>query len=122
MRSTPFWTDRATATQPARQLDYGTRAPLPGAIVRRSPLVRFVEVSQVVGDRVQLAPAVEHPGVDGAVAYVGGTPVVPLLAPLEGEATIGDLVGAWTATMPAATAVELAEWLLRRGVIEEVGV
>ena len=122
MRSTPFWTDRATTIRPSGPLDPGPTAPLPGAIVRRSPLTRFVEVSQVVGDRVQLAPAFEHPGVDGAVAYVAGTPVVPLLAPLDGEAAIGDLVDAWADTMPAATAVELAGWLLRRGVIEEVGV
>jgi hypothetical protein len=89
--------------------------------VRRSPLVRFVEVSQVVGNMVRLAPAVEHPGFDGAVAYVAGTPVVPLLARLDGVCTIGDLVGTWAGTMPAATAVELAQWLFRRGVIEEVG-
>jgi hypothetical protein len=96
--------------------------PPPDAVVRRSPLVRFVEVSQVVGDTVRMAPAVEHPGFDGAVAYVAGTAVVPLLEPLDGVATIGDVVGAWAGTMPAATAVELAQWLLRRGVIEEVGV
>ena len=76
----------------------------------------------MVGDTVRLAPAVEHPGFDGAVAYVAGTPVVPLLEPLDGSATIGDVVGAWAETMPAAAAVELAEWLLQRGVLEEVGV
>jgi hypothetical protein len=85
-------------------------------------LVRFVEVSQVVGDSIRLAHAVEHPGFDGAVAYVAGTPVVPLLAPLDRVTTIGDLVGAWAATMPAATAADVALWLLERGVIEEVGV
>ncbi len=71
------------------------RRRCPGAVVRRSPLVRFVEVSQVVGDTVRLAPASSTPEFDGAVAYVAGTPVVPLLAPLDGVATIGDLVGAW---------------------------
>jgi flavin-dependent dehydrogenase len=128
VRATAFWTAR-TPTGPrtlpadaALRLESGRAAPPPGAVVRRSPLVRFVEISQVVGDRVRLAPAVQHPGFDGAVAYVAGTAVVPLLEPLDGVATIGDLVGTWAGTMPAATAIELAQWLLRRGVIEEVGV
>jgi hypothetical protein len=123
VRATAFWTERATARPQARHAAAARRpVPPPGAVVRRSPLLRFVEVSQVVGDTVRMAPAVEHPGFDGAVAYVAGTAVVPLLAPLDGVATIGDVVGAWAGTMPAATAVELAQWLLRRGVIEEVGV
>ena len=128
VRATAFWTAR-TSTGPrtvpadaAPLLESGREVPPPGAVVRRSPLVRFVDVSQVVGDRVRLAPAVQHPGFDGAVAYVAGTPVVPLLKPLDGVATIGDLLGTWAGTMPAATAAELAQWLLRRGVIEEVGV
>ncbi|HZB39417.1 MAG TPA: FAD-dependent monooxygenase [Ilumatobacter sp.] len=128
VRSTAFWTTRATTrrTDGSSDASLGRRAsrfvPSPEAVVRRSPLVRFVEVSQVVGDSVRLAPALEHPGVDGAVAYVAGTPVVPLLAPMNGVATMGELVGAWAGTMPAATAVELAHWLFRRGVIEEAGV
>ena len=128
VRSTAFWTTRATTrrTDGSSDPSLGRRAsrfvPSPEAVVRRSPLVRFVEVSQVVGDSVRLAPALEHPGVDGAVAYVAGTPVVPLLAPMNGVATMGELVGAWAGTMPAATAVELAHWLFRRGVIEEAGV
>jgi flavin-dependent dehydrogenase len=128
VRPTAFWTARATSGPPAGPADAALRphtgwlVPPPDAVVRRSPLVRFVEVSQVVGDTVRLAPAVEHPGFDGAVAYVAGRAVVPLLKPLDGVATIGDVVGAWAGTMPAAAAVELAQWLLRRGVIEEVGV
>jgi flavin-dependent dehydrogenase len=128
VRPTAFWTARATpepragSAAAALGLHTSRSVPPPDAVVRRSPLVRFVEVSQVVGDTVRLAPAVVHPGFDGAVAYVAGTAVVPLLAPLDGMATIGDVVGAWTDTMPAAAAVELAHWLLRRGVIEEVAV
>lgn len=123
VRATAFWTERAAVRPQARHAGAARRpVPPPSVFVRRSPLVRFVEVSQVVGDTVRMAPAVEHPGFDGAVAYVAGTAVVPLLAPLDGVATIGDVVGAWAGTMPAATAVELAQWLLRRGVIEEVGV
>jgi flavin-dependent dehydrogenase len=128
VRSTVFWTARATTRRRdgSSEASLGRRAspslPPPDAVVRRSPLVRFVEVSQVVGDSVRLAPAVQHPGVDGAVAYVAGTPVVPLLAPMNGVATMGELVGSWAGTMPPATALELAHWLLRRGVIEEAGV
>ena len=122
VRPTPFWTARAAPARPLPRLDAALPVPPPGAVVRRSPLVRFVEVSQVVGDTVRLAPAVEHPGFDGAVAYVAGTPVVPLLASLDEVATIGGLVDTWAGTMPAATAADLAQWLLRRGVIEEVGV
>lgn len=90
------------------------------ALVRRSPSVRFVEVSQIVGDTVQLAAAAEHPGFDGAIAFVGGTPVVPLLAPLDGIASLGDLVATWTKKMPATAARELASWFVQTGALEEV--
>jgi flavin-dependent dehydrogenase len=121
VRPTPFWTARAGGVErPVARMPRPGPPPAAGARVRRSPSIRFVEVTQVVGDTVQLAPAVEHPGFDGAVAYVGGTPVVPLLAPLDGTASIGELIEAWARTMPATAAAELAGWFLRTGALEEV--
>jgi flavin-dependent dehydrogenase len=125
VRPTPFWTSRARSAAPPAPEPGAQPVPPPSpphaTVVRRSPLLRFVEVSQLIGDRVRLAPALEHPGLDGAVAYVGGTPVVPLLAPLDDVSTIADLVDIWAAAMPASRASELAGWLVRRGVLEQVG-
>lgn len=127
VRPTAFWTARAKPIdQPIGPVTTGSsridlRALPPSALVRRSPSIRFVEVSQVVGNTVQLAPAVEHPGFDGAIAYVGGTAVVPLLAALDGIMSIAEVVETWATAMPAPAATELAGWLLQTGALEEVG-
>jgi flavin-dependent dehydrogenase len=128
VRPTAFWTARVVqpvpAAVPAAGGPPGSIAPSTfrrSALVRRAQSVRFVDVTQVIGDKVRCAPAVEHPAFDGAVAYVGGTPLVPLLASLDGVASIGKLVETWAQTVPETAAAALADWFLRQGVLEEVG-
>jgi hypothetical protein len=91
-------------------------------LVRRSPDVRFVEVSQVVGNTVRMAPAIEHPGLDGAVAFVGATSIVPLLAGVDHELSIRDLLDQWRSAVAAPTdAAQIVAWMLRTGALEAVG-
>lgn len=126
VRRTPYWLARSHLRVGGGDASFGATqlAPMltPSQVVRRSPSVRFVEVSQVRADRVELGMAIEHPGLDGAVAFLDGIAVVPLLRQLEVNASLGDVVAQWSRTVPLTTAVHLAGWLVRRGVIEQADV
>jgi 2-polyprenyl-6-methoxyphenol hydroxylase-like FAD-dependent oxidoreductase len=127
VRPTDHWRSRAralpgagTPTVPTPSRASFVPRASPERVVRRSADVRFVGTTHVLADRIAPGTAVEHPGLDGAVAYVGGTPIVPLLRTLDGAAPLGDIVTRWAETVPLATAVRIADWLLRRGVLEGV--
>lgn len=127
VRPTDHWRSRAGAaagagTSAAPTPSHGSPGPraAPERVVRRSADVRFIRTTHVLADRIAAGAAVEHPGLDGAVAYLGGTPIVPLLRTLDGAAPLGDIVTRWAETVPFATAVRIADWLLRRGVLEGV--
>ena len=114
-------TERATTIRPAVQLRHrhegaaarGDRSPVAVGAVRGG--------LQVVGDRVQLAPAVEHRS-RWRRRLRGRHPVVPLLVPLDGESTIGDLVGSGPSRCRRRRRSRWRSGCSGAGVIEEVGV
>lgn len=68
---------------------------------------------------VELEPAIRtSSGHD--VAYLGGTPLAPLVASLPARTPAHRIVDRWSATMPRPHATAVLSWLVREGVVHVV--
>ncbi len=111
----PFWRARAQAHRP--------QAPTPPrrlddrAVLRLSHEARLRELPCLGADRVELRRALEHPALDGPAAFVGGTPLAPLLDTLPDRFTVEELRARWSG-LPPDRARAIARWLRDRGVLE----
>jgi flavin-dependent dehydrogenase len=109
-----FWRARAAGHAPAAPLE----AHLDDrSVLRLSPHARVREVPCLGVDRVELRGAVDHPGLDGPAAFVGDTPLAPLLEALPERFTLEELCARWTSLAPGR-AHAIARWLRDRGVLE----
>ncbi|HEV7990850.1 MAG TPA: NAD(P)/FAD-dependent oxidoreductase [Gemmatimonadaceae bacterium] len=118
----PFWNVRA-AVGASLESDAVAR-PAPAVAVeddipvRLSPDATWHDLP-CLGDRfVELRPVLRHPQLDGAVAYLGGHDLAPLLRQARAGMTSRELAVAWSGSMPAATALSIARWLTEHGVLE----
>jgi len=59
----------------------------------------------IVGDRVEMRPAVHHPNLKRPVAYLGGIELAPLLT------------SPWPVSLPAPKAAALATWLVSNEIL-----
>jgi 2-polyprenyl-6-methoxyphenol hydroxylase-like FAD-dependent oxidoreductase len=72
-----------------------------------------VTVPLARGDFVELAPAIRTASGD-AVAFLGETPLAPLVASLTSPAPAHRIVERWSATMPRRRAAEVLAWLVEQ--------
>jgi flavin-dependent dehydrogenase len=112
-----FWQERAV---PA--LDEATAPPIDAQAiltrpVRLAPEARIGLSPCLEADYVALRPAVTHPRLDGAVAYLGGHEIAPLLERMaEGTTPIG-LARSWGDRLPLKPALAIVVRLMESGVI-----
>ena len=115
----PFWTDRAAP---------GAAAPAYRAVAAEEAAHRPVAVAAgvavadypcVAGDFVAVRPALRYPGAERPVAFVGGQEVVPFLQSIRPGATPVEIALARTGEQTFASALALAFWMLRAGILVE---
>jgi flavin-dependent dehydrogenase len=120
----PFWRRRAA---PA---DAGGRPALllPDipALVSDSPLrlaegARLVSTPCIRGDLVVPLRALEHPGLERPVAFLGGIELAPLLEALPRRATISEILRKWAERVPSSEAVEVLRWMWRNRILTPAG-
>jgi flavin-dependent dehydrogenase len=122
VRSHPFWAVRASGVEPPVWPAARPEHVDPQCVVRVSPRAEFVNARRLSDAHVTTGLALAHPALEGPTAYLGGVEIVPLLASLTTPATLADVALSWAPTVTLPTALRLAGWLHRRGVLEEVGV
>ena len=117
-REGAFW----SAARPASAAPE-PRAPAGEAAAHRPVVVAAgVEVADhpcVAGDFVALRPALRYPGAERPVAFVGGQEVVPFLRAIRPGATPVEIAQSRAGEQTFASALALAFWMLRAGILVE---
>ncbi|WP_421696454.1 flavin-dependent monooxygenase QhpG [Aestuariivirga sp.] len=112
-RPDPFWSARAGSAPPAA----GPEASLGlDHEVRLSPAARLVDVPCLGRAFVEMRSSLVHPALDEPVAFLAHQPLAPLISGIT-QGSIAALARNWSRHMPAATAVSIALWLSRKGVL-----
>ncbi|MFO0613387.1 MAG: tryptophan 7-halogenase [Polyangiaceae bacterium] len=112
-----FWRARAAAAPTAaapRPLDL----PAVDCPLRFSAEAAWRDVPCLGEAFVEVQRALEHPRLDGPIAYLGGHSLTRLLEGAPDGWSARDYVRAWSKTMAPDAAASIARWLLMRGVLE----
>ena len=121
-RGEPFWQDRAravpTPVSPVAAPDPSLPEVPEAAPLALSRNVAYVELPCLDGAFVQVRMAVQHPALEGPVAYLGNRELAPLLQQVRSGMTLPQIALAWSPAVPLAEANTLARWLIRHGVLE----
>lgn len=122
--SDSFWSARAGTTggavASAADLEGDTQGSSIGddAPMRLSTRARWALVPCLGAELVAVRQALEHPGLDGPVAFLGGADLAELLGKLPPSLTRLELAQRWSRQMPIERGLSLARWLAARGVLE----
>jgi hypothetical protein len=112
-----FWIERSAGAEPL--VDEPELAPPPvDATLGVSASVRITEEPCLVGDFVEIRPAVHHPRLEDPIVFVGGVELAPTLARLSRPLPAAEIVRALAKGLPADRAVALTSWLYRNGLLE----
>jgi Tryptophan halogenase len=116
---TPFWRRRAQAGDhaPRPVSADATATNAPEAPLRLSPSARLQDGPVLQGDVILRRRVLEHPGLDGPVAYLGPVELAPLLEAAHFPATSSQLFGAWSQRFGPNSADLILTWLRSRGVL-----
>jgi hypothetical protein len=112
-----FWIARASHhTNPALR---SATAGLVDAttLLRLSTDASFRSLPCLVGDRICLKTALDHPSLDGPVAYLGNVAVAALLRGTTEAQKAGDLYRSWMRMGLAERPLTLLHWFLRNGIL-----
>lgn len=113
-----FWTSRAgTSAAPAVEAP----AAGPDDVVCLSPLAELRQCPCLGDEFVEVKQALLHPALDGPVAYLDRQAIGPLLAALPQASRIRDIAQGWAGRMPLQSALAIAAWLTRKGVLVPQG-
>jgi flavin-dependent dehydrogenase len=112
-----FWSERAASASP---LSFPEPAGL--NVPDEAPLVlsdkaAIVEVPCLDGEFVRLKPAVQHPALEGPVAYLGNCALAPLLQQVRAGMTSQEIALGWSPAIPLRAARDIARWLVVRGIL-----
>jgi hypothetical protein len=116
-RHEPFWMARASRdTSPAQR-------PAPTGPVDATTLLGLStdaslrDLPCLIGHRICLHPALDHPSLDGPVSHLGNVPVAALLSGTTDAQTAGELCRSWTRTGLAEQPLPLLHWFLKNGIL-----
>ena len=119
-----FWQARASRGADRAPIDSAAlkRPALDAAVLRSASValsgdVEFVDQPCIDEQFVTLQPALRHPALDGAIAYLGGHALVPLLRGLPAGLTPLQIARSWSDRVPLDRALAIAGWMLERGVL-----
>jgi flavin-dependent dehydrogenase len=127
----PFWRKRA---MPAALLDAQGEPSAERGPARRPPGIsdpaellncsialsaeaELVDTPCITGDFIESRRALRHPGLERPVAFIGGVEIAPLLEEVQRGRTLLDIVRRWSPSLPMRQGLEVAAWLLARGVL-----
>jgi flavin-dependent dehydrogenase len=114
----PFWAARSVTpvVSPIVPRDFPRD---PNRVLVRAAEARLRPTPVVDGDVIRLMRAVEHPRIDGAVAFLGRDYLPPLVETMETPKPLRELLCEWSALIPPDRASLVLAWLWRHHVIEE---
>jgi flavin-dependent dehydrogenase len=118
-RAHSFWQQRAMKTAVTQAAM--PAAPSRGAFLSLSREVEFVDTPCLEGDFVTLKTAVQHPMLEGPLAYLGGWELAPLLKTIASGMTAEQIVLSWSFRIPLQSALNMTGWLCRNGILVESG-
>ena len=113
----PFWMARAS-----HKINPAPR-PAPTGPVDATTLLRLStntslrELPCLVGDRICLQMALDHPSLDGPVSHLGNVAVAALLNGITEAQTASELCLSWTRTGLAERPLTLIYWFLKNGIL-----
>lgn len=140
----PFWRARARCTATGHTVPYpewwaalstararlgGYQPPQlkplaglnPALPLRLHGRAAIVELPCVVGDRVCLHTALDHPHLERPLAFLDNEALFPHLARLVQPLPLAQLLNMLAASMPGHKAQRIAAWLWQHGLLESVG-
>lgn len=85
--------------------------------VALSSHLELTELPLLGAQFVERGTAIRHPGLETAVAFVGGVEIAPLLRGLPVGQTPMQLARGWTTRVPLETGIALTAWMLRHNVL-----
>ncbi|MEW6737544.1 MAG: hypothetical protein AB1489_40050, partial [Acidobacteriota bacterium] len=85
--------------------------------VTLSPEINFIQMPCVVDDQIQLCFAVIHPALARPVAFLENLRLVPLLQFVPMAGNLNQLIRVWSTQMPLPTAIRIANWLIKHGML-----
>ncbi len=103
------------ATRPPRRCSFAELADRP---LRLSQDARLAPTPAIVGDRVELRPALTAPGLERPVAYLQGIEIAALLRSFDGRAT-AEIVHKWSSSMSPEQARSIVAWLWRAEALDD---
>ncbi|MQB46509.1 lycopene cyclase family protein [Rhizobium sp. ICMP 5592] len=113
-----FWRVRADIETPDNDA-----LPVPSALPQPSDYVGLASSTHVgqlpclVGDLVEERIVVDHPSLDGAVAFVDGFELMVLLADIPQPREALSIVAGWSTLIGHAAALKIFSWCWRSGLI-----
>jgi hypothetical protein len=110
-----FWSERASPPPPA-PMPSG-EPPSMDERVAVSADAEIVDEPCLDGEFVAVRPALRHPALEGAVAYLGGWELAPLVRGWRAGITPREAALAWSDRMPLPSALAIAAWLSRHGIL-----
>jgi flavin-dependent dehydrogenase len=119
-----FWQERAggVADDPPDEPSVAAAASLlPSATVGLSRQLEFVDLPCIEGDFVTVKPALRHPTISGAIAYLGGHALAPLLRELPAGLTPMQIAQSWSDRIPLDRGLAITGWMLDRGLLVSHG-
>lgn len=84
---------------------------------RLSPDISVQMLPCAVDTHIEVRTAIGHPNLERSIAYLQGKELAPLLCKAATARTFEELIGLWSKEMPNQLAVEIASWLLRKGIL-----
>jgi flavin-dependent dehydrogenase len=113
----PFWMERASRdTSPAMR-----PAPIDSVdattLLRLSTDASLRDVPCLIGDRICLQAALDHPNLEGPMSHLGNVAVATLLSEASEAKTAGELCRSWTRKGLADRPLTLLHWFLQNGIL-----
>jgi flavin-dependent dehydrogenase len=116
----PFWQDRSKAPQAAPQPPAAATLAArlqPETQVQLAPTAQLTPTPCIMGDLIQSRNALLHPNLERPVAYLGPLELAPLLRRITPGISLQQLLALWSEQVDSAQALDVARWLVERGIL-----
>lgn len=116
----PFWASRSQVSPVSPPTETTIVQPAPPStamVIRLAPDASIADEPCLVGDTIDLRPAVHAPSLTRPVAFVDGVEIAPLLADVADAPRWETLVQRWSRRVPPPSAACLVAWLWERRVL-----
>jgi hypothetical protein len=115
-----FWKRRSLSPFTGQFAPASFPTTSPGALPSRlavSSQLRIVDIPLLVGDGIVRGKAISHPALRQPVAFLGGIPVLPLLAMVREETATATIVDRWARCLSRDVARASVNWMYAAGLL-----